>query len=375
MMRTLSKLFPLIIALASTATAFAQSVPPKATADPLATVWYLLSKSDPDQYESEKTCLAWSYFHVDRLPGIVAATSLVPPGTYHEEDFVAIAKRLVEKGRRREANEYVDLLLRRAQDNSEKQQLAGVLANLGREAEALALDPKEDGKPDAELYLTVADVIIKGPDPRRALRVLEAIEPSIVKSGEIRDRSMLALDFARLSEAEKAANLVKLALDEVVWKERDIEMDIDQRVALDDVTAALLRLGRFDEAESIIARRGFGEEGRWLLMVARAHYELNEVVKGDELVDRLLKLSDPADYGDSFHLGDLVDDLLLRGRADRALTLAKSLSGSEYMRQMKLLKIADLFIRDKNFIGAADALDFAYAETSKIDVSEPESGS
>lgn len=343
--------------------------------DPLSTVSLLLSQTAPDEYRDEKICLVWSFFHVGSFREMVAATMFVETGSFHDDDFLAIAKRLLMEGKRPEANEFADLLLRRAGDDRDrKRKLTGLLSDLGRENEALELGNNEDGTLDVETYLEVADGLIRRPDRQRAKKVLESIEPEIEKSEWIRDIARFALHSARLGESEKASRYLNIVLDRIVWRENDIEMEFDQRVALDDVTDALFRLSRFDEAESVINRRGFSKDGKWLFTQAVARYEHRESAKGDELIERILKNSNPAEYGDSFILGDIVDHFVRRGRLDRAVAIAKSLSGNEYTRQSKLMELFERFIREKKSMDAADALDFAYERTSKIDVSQPESG-
>lgn len=163
-----------------------------------------------------------------------------------------------------------------------------------------------------------------------------------------------------------------MALKDVVWKTEILETD--DIWIVDDVFRAYIILGKYDLAFEILDKQGKRTEAKSLIQMAESHLEKGNRAKAFELLEQSLKQLNSNDYSDSFDLGNIIEIYLNNNELKEAENIAKSLSGSEYMRQKQLLNIADFYIKNKNNSKAFEILDFALEQTKKIDIGEAESG-
>ena len=162
----------------------------------------------------------------------------------------------------------------------------------------------------------------------------------------------------------------------LVWKTGKPEYT-EERI-LDRVIDTYRALRKNEEAKELLAKQGKSEEfekPKNIIETAENYLVEGDNAKAKELINKSLAKLNPKEYSDSFDLGKIIEIYIKLGESSKAEKIAKSLSGSDYMQQKQLLNIADFHIKKKNNLKAAEVLNFALAQTKKIDTSEEESGS
>jgi hypothetical protein len=369
------KLFLLACALAGVCSQviFAQPTRKAAEENPLATVFYLLSKTDKDSNEEEKVCLANSLAGVEKFPESRKAVDLVEVDSYVDNDFVTLADSLVKKGRIREASALTSALLKRFDgDADDLSRLLGVLIKTGRDDEALKIVRQLENQAKIDAYFAIVDAYLESGNREKALLIVDFAFGTAAEMTRDRDKARLGFYYARLGQGAPALKFAQESLKNVVWT-KDIPTYDDSGIIF-DVFEAYLLLGRYELIDKMLEKQEKTRDGESLIKIAESYLKRNDPKQALEILERAQSVLDPKVYGDSFNLGDLVDIYVKLNELDKALGIAKSLVGSEYMRQQKLLHITDYYIDKQDGIKALEILRFALEQADKVDITEAEQG-
>lgn len=352
---------------------FSQVLKSKAEEHPLETVFYLLSKTDKNSKEEQKACLAKSFTKAGKFSEIEKTAEMVKWGSYVDNDLITVAEDLIKAGKLAEASRYVSYLVKRSEDDSDNlEKLFEYLIRLERDDEALKIAAQFRESEKVDGAFEIARVYLELEKREKALTVIENISKTVEKSEYDRDKARLALFYARLGKEEKALKVAGQSLEKVVWTTGIPKYD-DARI-IDYVFEAYLLLGKYELAGELLEKQGKTEETKALIQIAKSYLARGDRKKADEYLNRSQNLLNPAEYGDSFDLGDLIEIYLVLGEIEKAQNLAKNLTGSEYMRQGELLKVADFYIKKQDKKTALEILNFALEQTRKINTDEEESG-
>lgn len=350
----------------------AQSHPREAEVNPLSTAVYLLSTTDKDESEKEKACLAKSFASVDRLAEAKRATDMVKNGSYVETEFVGIVQQLIDRGKIDQASTLITHLLERfAGDGYRLKKLVHPMIILERDSELLTLIEGLGDSKRIDLWFMASDAFREIGKPDKALEVLEKMVNSAMASEYDRDRSKLALHYAKLGRETEALKLAELIVKGLDPKTRNVDVVFD-------LADAYFALGKYAEANELYRKYNNGlniDETRDIIDLASRSISNGKWQEALETLEQALAQLDPKEYGDSFNLGEIIDIYLQLGEIQKAEKIASSITGSDYMQQGKLLAIADRYIKAGNKTKAREVLRFALMRTHKIDTSEEESGS
>ena len=354
-------------------TLLSQDLKLKAEESPLSTVFYLLSKTDKDSKEEEKACLAKSLARADRFDEIEGAAKMFEDGGYAEDDLISLINTLIQNEKLKEASDFASYLLKRF-DNDEYrlEKIWQPLVELNRGTEAVAIAGRFDDSDKVDAYFEITKAYLKQKNFEKGLELIEAISPIVENSPYDKDKALLALFYAKLGQEEKSLKFAKESLKKVIWKTGI--MEFDHAVIADDIFDAYLILGKYELAKEILEKRGETADAGSLIKIAESYLEKGNRKKANEFLSLSESLLNVKEYSASFDLGDLIEIYLRLGQIGKAEKIAKSLSGSDYMQQEKLLHIADFYIKKKNNSKASKVLNFALEQTKKIDTGEGESG-
>jgi thioredoxin-like negative regulator of GroEL len=366
-------LFACAIAGVCSQVIFAQTARKAAEENPLATVFYLLSKTDKDSNEEEKVCLANSLAGVEKFSAAGKAIDLVEVDSYVDNEFIALADSLAKKGRIKEASTLTSLLLKRFDgDADELSKLIGVLIKIGRDDEAMKIVRQLENDARIDAYFMIVDAYLESGNRERALIIVDFAFDPAAEMRRDRDKARLGFYYAKLGQEAPALKFAQESLKNVVWT-KGIPSYEDSGIIF-DVFKTYLLLGKYELIDRMLEKQEKTRDGESLIKIAESYLTRNDPKQAREILERAKSVLDPKVYGDSFDLGNLVDIYVKLNELDKALSIAKSLVGSEYMRQQKLLDIADHYIDKQDRTKAAEILRFALEQADKVGITEAEKG-
>ncbi|MDQ3800081.1 MAG: hypothetical protein M3384_11550 [Acidobacteriota bacterium] len=341
---------------------------------PLAAVFYILASAGKDSKVREKSCLTASFARAGNFSNLEKAADLIEKGSYVDSDFISLVDELLRAGKSREASNFLSYLLKRFEDDPDNlEKMPKILIRLGRDEEALKIASRLDDYAKVGAFFEIASAYLESGSRENALKSIESISERIEKAENDRDKAKLGLFYARLGKEEQSLRLLRQSLKNIDWKAKIPAPDAAW--IIDDAFAAYLLLGKYQLAWQLLEKQGKSEEASSLIQIARGHLARGDRKKADELLERAAKSLNPNEYGDSFDLGKMVEIYLSLGETEKALSIAKSIAGSEYMRQKQLLGVADFYLQKRDRKSARAVLSFALEQTRKIDTGEEESGS
>jgi tetratricopeptide (TPR) repeat protein len=351
----------------------AQALRLAAEESPLATVFYLLSTTGKDSNKSEKACLAHSFAKVEKFAEAEQTANLVEESSYVDDEFISLAALMIQNGKIKEASHFVSFLLQRfADDDDNLEKLLKPLIGLGRDDEALMIVGRFSDSDKIDAAFEMAAGYLETGNAAKALRMIESISDLVGRSKESRDKAKLGLFYARLGKEEFALGFLRESLKIVDWT-KDLPEYEHARI-IDHAFESYLLLGKYQLAHEMLEKQGKTEDASRLIELARSYSAKGNRKETDELLERAQSLLNPNEYGDGFDLGRLIEIYLQRGEVERALGLAKKLSGSHYMQQKQLLDVADFYAGKRNEKSAHEVLNFALEQAGKINTDDEESG-
>lgn len=339
---------------------------------PFSTVFYMLSKVEKDDKESEKLCLASSYLAANKASEVKNLLSILDDGGYTDRDLGRLADKMIDQGLSAEANDLISLLAPRlAGSGFDIETLLRPLIRLKRDEEALRLISRLNESEKIDSVLVLADVYIEAGRRSDAAKVLNDIIP-IVEGSEYReDAAEMAIRFAKISDAENANRFSSLSMKDLVWNEGK-PAHSEGRI-LDRVIETYTILGKKDEADKLSLKMGQKpadpptqtDKARSLLRM------------GDVNGARVMLESIPLEKDSETRRE--VTSLLIRTYLDLKMPedaerKARTLDAQGQEAQAIFAKIADLYIEKSKHRHAVTVLDLALAGTRKIDISKPEDG-
>ena len=355
---------------------FSQDLHRQAEENPLSTVFYLLSTTEKDSKEEQKACLVKSLARADRFDEIEGAAKMIEAGSYVNEDFIALTNDLIVTGKIIEASKFVSFLIIKAGDDENiLQKLFKPLILLKRDAEVIQILDKFPDSDKIDGAFEIARIYLELGQPAKALGVIGSITNLVEKSEYGEDKANLSFYYAKLGRQSEALRFSQEAVKNLVWKTGKPEYT-EERI-LNRIVETYRALGKYKEAGELLAKQGKSEEIEKpanVIEIAENYLAKGNRAKAKELLEQPLNQLNPNEYGDSFDLGKVIEIYLKLGEKEKAEKIAKSLSGSDYMQQEKLLHIADFYIKKKDNSKASEILNFALEQTKKIDTSEVESG-
>jgi hypothetical protein len=353
---------------------FSQDLRKKAEENPLSTIFYLLSITDKNSKEEEKACLSKSFAKVNKYHESEKTAKMFIDGGYADDNLILVINTFIENKRTKEASDFASYLLQRFENDAYKlRHLWKSLVNLNRTEEAINIANNFGDSDKVDAYFAISKALIEKKESAKVLEILDKISPIVEKSEYDKDKAQLSLLYAKLGKEQQSLKFANESLKNVVWKEGI--MEFDHRVISNDIFDAYLILGKYDLANEILEKKGEKDEAKFLIKIGEIYLAKGNRKKADELFDLALKHLNPKEYGDSFDFGNLIDIYINLGEIEIAENLTKMLTGSSYMQQIKLLKIADFYIKKQNKSKATEILKFALEQTKKIDTSEAENGS
>ena len=349
----------------------AQTHPAEAEENPLSTVIYLLSKTDKDDDEWGKACLARSLGRADRFDEISGAIDMVETSSVVEHDFVWVVQELITRGKDKEASTLLSYLIKRFGDDEYMlESLVKPMLLLKRDAELQSMIEKFDDSDKLDLWFKSAEVYTELGSSEKAFEVVKKTVSAAMASQYLTDRSELALRYAKLGRQSEATKLVESIAREMDPKAGNTEV-------IHDLADAYKALGKYSEANDLRRKYTSGlniDETRDLIGTASRLIASGDRQKALDTLARALTQLDPKEYGDSFNLGDIIEIYLRIGEVQKAEQVAMSIAGSDYMQQGQLLAVVDRYAKAGNKRKARELLRFVLAQTYKIDTSEAESG-
>jgi hypothetical protein len=365
------KLLYWIASIALTVGAIQAQVPRRSPdSSPLDAVFQILSQKEADSNEAEKACLARSMARSGRFSEVEPAAQLLKPGSYRDEDLLAVIDEMLALKRADEANKFVSYLIRRAGQDEFPERLLPVLIKLGRDQEVLEF--LESLKPDIDDAIPVIDEYLKLGKTDNAYALLKRYETTVTDSKYPRDRSKYAVRAARIGRIDEAKNFAARALTEVDWSKG--RLDFEHARIVDEAIEVFARAGDWDRIDELIKKAGDAADVGRNSELASFALGRNERTRFEEFRKIIESTNDPTVYGDTFELNQLFELYLGMGNLDRSETIARKLTGNDHLQQSELLKLADRLIKIGDHAHASELLELAFAATSKIDVSEAESG-
>lgn len=355
---------------------FSQDLCRQAEENPLSTVLYLLSTTEKDSKEEQKACLAKSFAKVNKFGESEKAAQMFVDGGYAEEDLIAVVKIFIESKKTKEASEFASLLLKRFENDGYRlKNLWEPLVTLNRTEEALNIADQYNDDDKVDAYFLISEALLKIKKNAKVVEILNKISPIVEKSKYDKDKAKLALFYAKLGKEKKSLQFANESLKKVVWETKSGILAPDDSWIVRDVFDAYLILGKYDLAFELLQKQDKTDEPKSIIKIADSYIAKGNYQKANELFEKSLKQLNPKDYSDSFDLGNIIEIYLKIGEIEKAKSLTKSLTGSNYLQQELLLKIADFYIKKKNKTKASEILNFALEQTKKIDTSEAENGS
>lgn len=348
----------------------------KAEENPLSTVLYLLSTTEKDSKEEEKACLATSFARAERFNEIENAAKMIEEGSYVDGNFVALANDLITIGKAEEASKLISFLITRASDDEYLlQKLFKPLILLKRDNDAAQIIAKFSDSEKIDGAFELAKVYLELGQAAKALDVINGVTNLVEQSEYDEDKADLGFYYAKLGKEAESLRFLQKAMKNLVWKSGKPEYT-EGRI-LHRVVETYRVLGKINEANELLVKQGESaifEELENLIEIAGDYLAKGNNEKAFELIDQSLNRLNLKEYGDSFDLGKIIELYLKLGETGKAEKIARSLTGNDYIQQLKLLNIADLYIKNKNNSKASEILNFALEQTKKIDTSEEESG-
>ena len=301
---------------------------------------------------------------------------MVKKGSYVDENFVALTNDLIARGKVNEASKLVSFLITRAgEDEDILQKFFKPLILLERDADVMKILDKFSDSDKIDGAFELARIYLELGQTVKALDVIVSIRNLVENSKYDEDKADLGLYYAKLGKETESLRFSQESMKNLVWKMGTPEYT-EGRV-LNRVIETYRALGKYKVANELLTKQGKPEEieePENLIATAESYLAKGNRTKAQELINQSLTRLNPKEYGDSFDLGKLIELYLQLGEIEKAEKIAKSLSGSDYMQQEKLLKIADFYIKKQNNSKAFEILNFALEQTKKIDTSEEESG-
>ena len=298
---------------------------------------------------------------------------MVKTGSYVERNFVAIANDLIEEGHINHASLLASFLVTRFGDSYDLEMLFKTLVRLERDEEAIQLLNKNENSGGIDASFSLAQALLDNGHREKSLQVISDVADTVSASQDGEDKANLALYFAKLGKEQSAQKFIFESMKGLAWSSGKPERAEGEIIDL--VVETYRELGKRKEVAELLSRQGIKEEPREKLKEAEKYLSLGLQSKASELLDEIQMGLDPTEYEDSFELGRLIEIYLKIGRLADAERLARGLTGSHHMQQLSLLQVADVYIKTrKKREHAFKILNFALAQTRKIDTSEPESG-
>lgn len=371
--RTSIVLFVLLTGLLSVAS---QDARLQAEESPLATVFYLISREQYNDRPREKACLAISFAEVGKADKAKKTASLLTEDHYAETDLILVVDSLIKNRRNREALEMALYLLKRFEkDVYRLRPLWRYLVMLDQETAAFdvarTLEPEDQFEPN----ILIAEALIEKGNKSAATTILDTLITYLEETQyeEQRNVAKTALLFAKLGDKGKSVDLAEKAIRDISWNERPL--DPDDSFTVRDVIDLYLILGEYDLAIDVARRAGEVDEPRFLIRLGESFISKGNRKAAEANFEQAISRLDPKQYGDSFDLTILAEVFMRIGETERAVTIAKTLTGSDYAQQNLLLELAANYQAANNRAKALELLRFAYSRTLLIDTSKEESGS
>ncbi|QQS31686.1 MAG: hypothetical protein IPM50_08290 [Acidobacteriota bacterium] len=366
----------LLVLLTGSITPVSQDARFQAEESPLSTVFYLISQDQYNERPREKACLAISFAEVGKADKAKKTASLLTEDHYAETDLILVVDSLIKNRRNREASDMALYLLKRFEKNEYRlRPLWRYLVILDQETAAFDVASTLEPVDQFESNILIAEALIEKGNKSVATTILNSLITYLEETQyeEKRDVAKTALLFAKLGDKGKSFDLAEKAVRNISWNERPLEPD--DAFAVREVIALYLILGEYDFAFDVARRAGEVDEPRFLIRLGESLFSKGNreaaMAHFKEAISRL----DPKQYADSFNLTILAEVFMGIGETEQAVTIAKTLTGSDYAQQNLLLRLAANYQAANKRAKALELLRFAYSRTLLIDTSEAESGS
>jgi hypothetical protein len=352
---------------------FSQNLQKKAEENPLDCSFYLLSKTAKDDEESRKVSLARAFYEVGRYTEIQNTLDLIENESYVEKEFIFFASQMIKDGKRKEALRFTNYLAKRFNEDSYNlKELPKFFILLNEENKADEVLEKLDESEKLQTLFETASVYLSKDNKEKALITVNEIIAVYSTEFDDKKKAQIGLFLAKLGKSEESFGYLSDSLKDVIWTTGIAEFD--HAVIIDDVFSGYLELGKYDAAYEMLQKQGKTEDTRSLLEIAKSYLKKGNNQKGKEFIEKSRILLTGNDYSDSFSLGEIVEIYLDLGEDIKAVEVAKSISGNEYMRQKRLKLIFDHEFKKGNTNLASELLLFEYQQAKKIKSDEPESG-
>ncbi len=353
---------------------FSQDLRKQAEENPLSTVFYLLSKTDKDDREREKACLAVSLASVDRFDKVKAVVNLVENDSYINDEFIGLVYYFIKIEKLDEATKLSTILLDKSKDDEYRlRELFKPLIILKRDNEVLQSISKLKDSDKIDSYFELAKIYLELNQPKNALTIIKNVTYLVDKSKYGEDKAILSLYYAKLGIETEALRFLQESIKNLNWKTGKPEYT-EGRI-IDKVIETYRVLGKDKEANEILEKQGIAENIPSLIQSAEIYFSKGNLNEAIDLLEQSLKLFDPKLDEGSFDLNGVISLYLKLGKIEKAEEITKSLKGNEYLQQTYLIKIIDSYIKNNNKTKAFEILSFALEQTKKIDTSEAENGS
>ncbi|MBX3293409.1 MAG: hypothetical protein KF881_11025 [Acidobacteria bacterium] len=362
--------------LAGSITVASQDARLQAEESPLSTVFYLISREQYNDGPREKACLAISFAEVGNADKAKKTASLLTEDHYAETDLILVVDSLIKNRRNREALEMALYLLKRFEKNEYRlRPLWRYLVMLDQETAAFDVARTLEPADKFESNILIAEALIEKGNKSAATTILDTLLTYLEETRyeEKRDVAKTALLFAKLGDKGKSIDLAEKAIRDISWNARPLEPD--DAFTVRDIIDLYLILGEYDFAFDVARRAGEADEARFFIRLGESLVSKGRKKAAEENFRKAISLLDPKEYGDSFGLTILAEVFMRIGETDRAVTIAKTLTGSDHAQQNLLLKLAAHYQAANNRATALELMRFAYSRTLLIDTSAEESGS
>lgn len=366
----------LLVLLAGSITVASQDARLQAEESPLSTVFYLISREQYNDGPREKACLAISFAEVGNAEKAKKTASLLTEDHYAETDLIIVVDSLIKNRQNREASDMALYLLKRFEkDEYRLRPLWRYLVLLDQETAAFdvarTLEPEDQFEPN----ILIAEALIEKGNKSAATTILDTLITYLEETQyeKKQDVAKTALLFAKLGDRGKSIDLAEKAVGNISWNER--LLDPDDAFTVRDVLDLYLILGEHDLSVQVARRAGKVDEPGFLIRLGESLFSTGNREAAEANFERAISRLDPKQYGDSSNLSILAEVFMGIGETERAVTIAKTLTGSDHAQQNLLLKLAAHYQAANSRATALELLRFAYSRTLLIDTSEAESGS